>query len=80
MQWMIYGANGFAGELIAREAKRRGLGPLAHGITRMLAISNKATVFTLGGPSGGAQMMPKRGGKAEDSVGSGGTKRNVVID
>jgi short subunit dehydrogenase-like uncharacterized protein len=24
MDWMIYGANGYTGELIAREAKKRG--------------------------------------------------------
>jgi short subunit dehydrogenase-like uncharacterized protein len=31
MQWMIYGANGYTGELIAREAKRRGLKPILAG-------------------------------------------------
>ncbi len=30
-QWMIYGANGYTGELIAREAKRRGLSPVLAG-------------------------------------------------
>lgn len=30
-QWMIYGANGYSGELIAREAGRRGLKPLLAG-------------------------------------------------
>lgn len=29
--WMIYGANGFTGELIAREAKARGLNPILAG-------------------------------------------------
>jgi short subunit dehydrogenase-like uncharacterized protein len=29
--WMIYGANGYTGELIAREAKRRGLTPVLAG-------------------------------------------------
>jgi short subunit dehydrogenase-like uncharacterized protein len=29
--WMIYGANGYTGELIAREAKRRGLAPVLAG-------------------------------------------------
>ncbi len=31
MSWMIYGANGYTGELIAREAKRRGLTPILAG-------------------------------------------------
>jgi len=31
MRWMIYGANGYAGELIAREAAARGLGPILAG-------------------------------------------------
>lgn len=30
-QWMIYGANGYTGELIAREAARRGLKPILAG-------------------------------------------------
>lgn len=30
-KWMIYGANGYTGELIAREAKRRGLSPVLAG-------------------------------------------------
>ncbi len=30
-QWMIYGANGYTGEMIAREAKRRGLTPILAG-------------------------------------------------
>lgn len=31
MSWMIYGANGYTGQLIAREAKRRGLQPILAG-------------------------------------------------
>lgn len=31
MNWMIYGANGYTGELIAREAARRGLTPILAG-------------------------------------------------
>ncbi|TAK75401.1 MAG: hypothetical protein EPO12_18690 [Aquabacterium sp.] len=31
MQWMIYGANGYTGELIAREAHARGLQPVLAG-------------------------------------------------
>ncbi|WP_234775688.1 hypothetical protein [Paraburkholderia tropica] len=34
MRWMIYGANGYTGELIAREAARRGLKPLLAGRRR----------------------------------------------
>ena len=30
-RWMIYGANGYTGELIAREARRRGLSPVLAG-------------------------------------------------
>ncbi len=30
---MIYGANGFTGELIAREAVRRGMAPILAGRT-----------------------------------------------
>lgn len=32
--WMIYGANGYTGELIAQEARRRGLTPLLAGRNR----------------------------------------------
>lgn len=32
--WMIYGANGYTGELIAREAKRRGMQPVLAGRNR----------------------------------------------
>jgi short subunit dehydrogenase-like uncharacterized protein len=31
MSWLLYGANGYTGELIAREAKRRGLIPILSG-------------------------------------------------
>ncbi|RFU44280.1 trans-acting enoyl reductase family protein [Paraburkholderia sp. DHOC27] len=34
MRWMIYGANGYTGELIAREAARRGLKPVLAGRRR----------------------------------------------
>ena len=40
MSWMIYGANGYTGELMAREAVRRGLHPI-------LAGRNKEAVSTL---------------------------------
>jgi len=31
MKWLIYGANGYSGELIARESKKRGLTPVLAG-------------------------------------------------
>ena len=34
MRWMTYGANGYTGELIAREAARRGLKPVLAGRRR----------------------------------------------
>ncbi|TJY65320.1 hypothetical protein E4T66_01530 [Sinimarinibacterium sp. CAU 1509] len=34
MNWMIYGANGYTGELIAREAVQRGLNPVLAGRSR----------------------------------------------
>ncbi|MCG8613396.1 MAG: saccharopine dehydrogenase NADP-binding domain-containing protein [Pseudomonadales bacterium] len=34
MNWMIYGANGYTGELIAREAAKRGLKPILAGRRR----------------------------------------------
>lgn len=34
LNWMIYGANGYTGELIAREAARRGLRPVLAGRSR----------------------------------------------
>ena len=40
MRWMIYGANGYTGRLIAQEAKRRGLTPV-------LAARNAATLAPL---------------------------------
>jgi short subunit dehydrogenase-like uncharacterized protein len=37
MQWMIYGANGYTGELIAREAHSRGLAPILAGRSEAVA-------------------------------------------
>ncbi|MDR3504373.1 MAG: saccharopine dehydrogenase NADP-binding domain-containing protein [Legionella sp.] len=37
--WMIYGANGYTGELIAREAKTRGLNPILAGRNEKAIIS-----------------------------------------
>jgi short subunit dehydrogenase-like uncharacterized protein len=52
--WMIYGANGYTGELIAREAARRGLGPVLAGRTATnveqlaASLSLHSRVFDLG--------------------------------
>lgn len=45
MKWMIYGANGYTGELIAREAQRRSLTPI-------LAGRSKAGIEALAGELG----------------------------
>ncbi|HTD28610.1 MAG TPA: saccharopine dehydrogenase NADP-binding domain-containing protein [Xanthomonadaceae bacterium] len=37
MDWMIYGANGYTGKLIAQEAKRRGLSPVLAGRSESVA-------------------------------------------
>lgn len=43
LRWMIYGANGYTGELIAREAVRRGLTPVLAGRSRekVTALANE---------------------------------------
>jgi short subunit dehydrogenase-like uncharacterized protein len=52
--WMIYGANGYTGELIAREAARRGLKPILAGRSpgKIAPLANElgleARVFDLG--------------------------------
>jgi len=58
MDWMIYGANGYTGELIAREAKSRGRTPVLAGrsaskvtaLAKELRLSPK--VFALDSPAG----------------------------
>ena len=42
-EWMIYGANGYSGELIAREAARRGLKPVLAGrnASRVTALADE---------------------------------------
>lgn len=57
MHWMIYGANGYTGELIAREAKKRGAVPVLAGrnaakiteLARDLRLPSK--VFSLDAPA-----------------------------
>jgi short subunit dehydrogenase-like uncharacterized protein len=44
-KWMIYGANGYTGKLIAQEAKKRGLQPI-------LAGRNRATIEALAADTG----------------------------
>ena len=57
MNWMIYGANGYTGELIAREAARRGLKPIVAGrraepIERLAnELGLQARVFSLDTPA-----------------------------
>ena len=63
MDWMIYGANGYTGELIAREAKRQGMTPILAGRSRAkiaalaseLNLASKA--FRLEGPSETVQAL-----------------------
>jgi hypothetical protein len=42
-RWMIYGANGYTGELVAREAKRRELLPVLAGRSeaKISALANE---------------------------------------
>ena len=62
MNWMLYGANGYTGELVAREAVRRGLRPTLAGRSesrihalgaelgldcRVFALDDEATVRAL---------------------------------
>lgn len=56
MTWMIYGANGYTGELVAREAVRKGLSPILAGrnaeavgrLAKELGLPSRA--FPLDGP------------------------------
>jgi short subunit dehydrogenase-like uncharacterized protein len=57
MNWLIYGANGYTGELIARAAKARGLKPILAGRNgaKVAALSQELglehRVFDLGSPT-----------------------------
>ena len=51
-KWMIYGANGYTGKLVVKEAIRRGLKPVLAGrSTEVVAIASKngleSKVFSL---------------------------------
>ena len=54
--WMIYGANGYTGRLVAAEAVRQGLAPIlagrnAHEVERIAAeLSLPARTFDLADP------------------------------
>ena len=53
MSWMIYGATGYTGELVAREAVRRGLAPI-------LAGRNAEAVEQAGRASWACRAAPSR--------------------
>src|SRR3954467_15798150 len=63
MTWMIYGANGYTGELVAREAVRKGLSPILAGrnaeavgrLARELGLQSRA--FSLDDPQGTAAEL-----------------------
>jgi short subunit dehydrogenase-like uncharacterized protein len=46
MDWMIYGANGYTGELIAREAKRQGTTPILAGrsAAKIIALATQLSL------------------------------------
>jgi short subunit dehydrogenase-like uncharacterized protein len=61
--WMIYGANGYTGDLVAREAVRRGLSPIlagrnaeaVGGLARELGLQSRA--FSLDNPQASAEAL-----------------------
>jgi short subunit dehydrogenase-like uncharacterized protein len=67
MDWMIYGANGYTGELIAREAKKRGTVPVLAGrdaakiaeLAKDLSLPSK--VFSLDAPTDVAAALASVG-------------------
>ncbi|MGH6839344.1 MAG: saccharopine dehydrogenase family protein [Methylocella sp.] len=65
MEWMIYGANGYTGELIAREAKRQGMAPVLAGrsAAKIAALAGElklpSKVFRLEAP---AEIVEALGG------------------
>jgi uncharacterized protein YbjT (DUF2867 family) len=63
MDWMIYGANGYTGELIAREVIRRGKTPILAG-RNASKIAELASDVTLRNCRHGNSylLVPSRGG------------------
>ncbi len=63
MNWMIYGASGYTGELIAREAKHRGLKPIFAGRSadKVAALATEldceCRVFGIGNPDEMARWL-----------------------
>jgi short subunit dehydrogenase-like uncharacterized protein len=63
MDWMIYGANGYTGALIAREAKSRGKSPILAGrnepqiATLRDELQLPARAFSLGSPTAIAEAL-----------------------
>jgi short subunit dehydrogenase-like uncharacterized protein len=74
MSWMIYGANGYTGQLVAREAVRRGLRPILAGrdelavktLARELGLPSRA--FSLGDPDEAEAALLAAPGKVEAVV------------
>jgi short subunit dehydrogenase-like uncharacterized protein len=76
-RWLIYGANGYTGELIAREAVRRGERPILAGrnreaIERLAAeLECESRVFELGGAGGPRyEKCPFRGASRQPPAAS----------
>lgn len=67
MQWMIYGANGYTGELIAREARRRGHAPVLAGRNRV-AIDALATELNLEARIFGLDDAPALAAQIQDQA------------
>lgn len=64
-RWLLYGANGYTGSLIAREAKRRGLSPILAGrgaSVQALAeeLGLEAKVFPLAGEGASPSFVASR--------------------
>jgi short subunit dehydrogenase-like uncharacterized protein len=63
LEWMIYGANGYTGELIAREAIRQGRSPILAGrsAAKIAALGSElklpSRVFQLGAPAEIAEIL-----------------------
>jgi short subunit dehydrogenase-like uncharacterized protein len=73
--WLIYGANGYTGEMIAREAVRRGLRPV-------LAGRNRAAIEALGAELGCGTVivsLDDRAGLRRALESPSGTQASVVL-